>query len=1235
MSTVAGFTFGEWLRQFRVRAELSRQELADEIGVHLHTVSAWERGDYLPRNRDRVLELAQALVLGNRDTDLLLIAAGYPPAQQAQETELASLTLQDAIRHPPEIPHYLMPLDRYLRRSRSPKLSDFEEDLIYLPEHYIAAMTSRLEQKHRLLLVGQWASGKTVLAIALSKRFQETENYKVMYADITGAREGDGQLWYQALRAHDHKRALYILDNCHLAPEEASEFCSRWEELPPRQVLCILISRVRADEAAVPGDDYFDMWADVSIEVRSEELFRGVLEKHEAAYRRKDPDRYVPLQDDTEAELRKQHSHNLVISRCRLETWREAGGRLSDVRQEDVYEWLRRKYLEKAEARETLLPLCALWQYEIPVHNRFVERSLPQDEVRQLVKGKLLSGLMMRGYGTLYQLTLHSAEAREIFEAGIYRQLGRVDESLVMAEAIDVLRTYLKAKPSNYIAAYNGLYRQQQTAVLRALLSDRDLQECAASQFGTGSISDIALYIYNVFLFDPLRAQELLHACVQALSLKEVCSRLLTSSFWYIGMSLWWIRKVDEAVAREIVAEIDIQQLGQQNKRESLVGLYWFLRALKTISPMHTKQLLDGISLQALVAQATTGTMSSFRGIVETLQELEYPPAQVETLVKATDVQQLAQRDNAQGLQSFSWFIRTLKAISPAQTKQLLESIPTQVLATRLSLSDLSSVIRVIEALQELAYPSAQLETLVQAIDVQRLVHRAATQNLQKLYLLAHRLKDISLDRAKALLESIPVEILAAKITASAYSSSRDMLETLRELGYPPTRLEVLVNAVDMQQLAHRAATQGLQHLYWLLRTFKGFAPRATDAVLETITPAGLASVCRMQAATIQTIDLFSRVSSRDFWRHFFQQFTQQDLAEIFDRSPLGQIGTFFQYKYLYDKESYRLFQGQSLTKKLANEPLKEVGKFIHRIGQIPQEGTNLAREILDLLVTVDMTGRIASTDLEPFALLLYSAKSIDEGYPSKLLEPLWGRPEILHQALEQSGIHGIALFIPYLASADRSFLQDLQQALRTASLTDKLAIADVKDIGYFLWNVCAYIEPGMAQQYCRLVDAQQRPVQLGKAPLETLCSFLWNLFHLSNLPQLQTASEPTVKERLLAAWKSEIGLGAELLGILATSRPEIAQEVPLPPIETQEQREQLVAWLVQVAGGKNPYALALALRGLRIHSELEAQTLVRSSPHIPEITQLLQDARASAITTRSVELLQETLEWLRNGQTD
>ena len=95
------FTFAELLRGFRQRATIKHNELAQVLNVHSNTVGAWERGDYLPKTREMVLQIAKELHLQPAETDQLLRAASLPaeygtPEPQSYSREM----LLPHSRHP-------------------------------------------------------------------------------------------------------------------------------------------------------------------------------------------------------------------------------------------------------------------------------------------------------------------------------------------------------------------------------------------------------------------------------------------------------------------------------------------------------------------------------------------------------------------------------------------------------------------------------------------------------------------------------------------------------------------------------------------------------------------------------------------------------------------------------------------------------------------------------------------------------------------------------------------------------------------------------------------------------------------------------------------------------------------------------------------------------------------------------------------------------------------------------
>lgn len=1016
----------------------------------------------------------------NRDEAFVDIVKGM---RKVIENFHISLLRQDPTRFPNTSIRYFTSLKECLRplASRFPTERDFEQDLVYLSETYITLIKKFLQEKKRALLVGPSAAGKTVLALALAKWLEENEHFQVAYKDVSQqVKEGDGRTWFKLVHAHDRERVLYILDNCHLAPEEVNEFCFQWEGNPPDYAQCILISRPSVGEQDnSPGiiNGYLEVCADEKIKIRPVDLYWGVIEKYATAYQRQNPDSNFTLENDAAELLKAQHANNLVVSKSRLEAWYTVGGRLSDVKQDVVYRALKDKYL--ATDGKALAALCVLRQFEIRAHNFFVERILPREDVKQLERQKLLTRSTVQNYGVLYDLVFHPALAREIFESYIYRQEGSVTPKRITSGIVKELEAYLKAKPPNYMLVYDALARQEQAPLLEQLLTNRDLQDCAAGQFESGNIADAIRYVYRVAPYDASRAHELLGKLVCDAEPQGISSQISKRTIQNIVSMLQNLQQIDEETARKVVAAIDMQQL--------------------------------------------------------------------------------ALRSEKRGLQPLVSLLRVLKRISPEQAKTLLNNIPMRALATKVSMSNMSSIEQLVGCMQELGYSTTHIESLLQVLDVATLVQRVEKENLQR--------------------------------------------------------------------------------LYWLLRALRKISPSMAQAYLEALTPAGLASLCRLKEAAIADIGQFRKVSSKQYWRLFLQQFSAQEIAVMCNRSPLGELGTFIQHEYFSIAQGYALFQEQFLTARLATEPLDEIGKFTHRIQQTPHRGNGypepgkvLAIDVLDRLATVDLSERIASNDLHQFALLLQNARSVDISYATRLISPL-AQPEIVQSAFRKSPIGSIQMLIYNLhivSNKDPKYVQFIRQALQNTNLHAQLEEATLREIGFFLWNVYAYIDQSLALAYCNVVDGQPKSHQLEHASLSDLCFFLWNITSVSNASVLQVLSAPVTEKRLAAAWTQEIGLGAVILGILSFVRSAIVADLSLSPISSQALlKGYLTSWFSTSAEGQNPYMLALALRGLRISNEEAAQVIVRASLPVTEALQLLKAARPSALTPRSILLMEETIEWL------
>lgn len=133
-------SFGVLLKTFRKRRHLTQQQLAEAIGVHRSTLIHWEQGDFLPKTKAMVLELARYLKLDDQETCRLL---------EASLTALA--------------PYWSVPLPR------NPYFTGREEILEALHTQLGVAQAVALTQPSALQGLG--GVGKTQIALEYASRY--------------------------------------------------------------------------------------------------------------------------------------------------------------------------------------------------------------------------------------------------------------------------------------------------------------------------------------------------------------------------------------------------------------------------------------------------------------------------------------------------------------------------------------------------------------------------------------------------------------------------------------------------------------------------------------------------------------------------------------------------------------------------------------------------------------------------------------------------------------------------------------------------------------------------------------------------------------------------------------------------------------------------------------------------------------------------------------------------------
>src|SRR5947209_6981315 len=169
MDSVKSYSFGDVLKSFRIRAGMSRPELAQKLGVHRNTLAHWEVGNILPKQR--IEEIAKALGLSEQETRELQVASGnivsadeQPNSGSQQSSSLKTSTHRSMIALPPST--------RLKRiQQRSPVVRDIYTTLTQpnttalvltgiagVGKSTLAALVYQYAEKHRLAQSGPFTA---------------------------------------------------------------------------------------------------------------------------------------------------------------------------------------------------------------------------------------------------------------------------------------------------------------------------------------------------------------------------------------------------------------------------------------------------------------------------------------------------------------------------------------------------------------------------------------------------------------------------------------------------------------------------------------------------------------------------------------------------------------------------------------------------------------------------------------------------------------------------------------------------------------------------------------------------------------------------------------------------------------------------------------------------------------------------------------------------------------------
>ena len=444
-----------------------------------------------------------------------------------QGAPLDSLLAQPSILQQPratELPstsHCFLTLDQYLDMISStywPNRHDVKCGRLYVHQEYAKAITEILGRRGLCAVVGSSGAGKTALTIGIAidwilnadatrDRGNRTAYY---HCALLGEDSSAGEQWFREIESRHGGQHLFIIDNCHAAPEAVRVLRDKWTNQTNRESAVLLVSRPSTRTMDDDADDdpitsLID--AGLAVQIKAENIFLGMAKALISAQRpaanmsinpqelSKDvwpqAGRESAILSAAEEEICK---HNLAIAACLL------SARIQDTEHakangEDPIEkvvWTKYRRIDRESGRLLSL-LCCLREFEISVGREFLE-TFSKGQLDRITSEHLITEVST-GVRSEFHVDVHPSIAAVVLRASLKDSTVPLSTERLQRETVLRLKKYLLTSPLNHLNVYRVLETRHRRAIQRGLIIDQELQGIAIRQLPRMLIETVVLYL--------------------------------------------------------------------------------------------------------------------------------------------------------------------------------------------------------------------------------------------------------------------------------------------------------------------------------------------------------------------------------------------------------------------------------------------------------------------------------------------------------------------------------------------------------------------------------------------------------------------------------------------------------------------------------------------------------------------------------------------------------------------
>jgi len=779
-------------------------------------------------------------------------------AEQRQRDRIEGKIVAAADSSQPKLFESLLALlERVTSSIAFPSEAFFEKDLAFFVNEEadlmdeIEAVLDGRSGERLALLVGDTATGKTVMSCFLGRKFQ-SDGCHVFYLRLDSATRF-AEIWNDLVAVSNIGEVLFVLEDCHLNPDVASSLYRRFASLP-KNVGCLLVGRPVDEEARRTQDqfsgDYVQELAardqcfslNETLDGRFGDKVLGIARKHKVAL---EGAQKVQLSIGDERKLVRNVQGNLLYLQAALSFWTQ-NQPLSELNHPAILARISDRYLNplNERERETLLQIAALGELEIKFQipqgvEQFCEK-LRREGICGLERASGLIGLHHSGFASLL---VEAYAANRVF-ASRFKNLADFQ--------LDAFASYLRAFerfPVNLEEVFINLFEHRARKVFVPLLKDADVQKRIFEYYrqqGTieGLVNflfkaknyltpvEVSRYMRSLTIENPELRQQVLASQKPVLNyvklLKTVhrghredyellalkfsdrdrADMLQSSDFYIACYSIRSLNEADSHAARALAAQADARDLSAKARKEMLEDV---LRGLRHLRAVGARKATD---VFRLFVRSDAG------GFVD---QLQFGGMRFDEMAEAfTD----------------------LNLLDAAAAQALFARIPQPFWVSAMQSCNMTAVMYGLSCLKDSNARGAQM--LLEMLDISALKRLTSTSRLSLLGNGLAEINKISPKTARRLVEALETDRLAQMINrADLVHIGKGLSELARIDVWKPRQA---LAAADQRLLAKKVTGAPLKTLTKALNELLAIDRRVTQKLYVTLDEAALGAALDMAA---------------------------------------------------------------------------------------------------------------------------------------------------------------------------------------------------------------------------------------------------------------------------------------------------------------------------------------------------------------------------------------------------